>query len=145
MIPNLSRYLDRLYATINSRHEIVIEEFELFDQSATVGRTSELFIRLRFWDGSLLQVEEALAVRAFAIVKIRYSYHYQRADGTEVFRYDNAPHYPDVPGFPEHKHEGDQVLSAPAPDLSQVLRETDGYLYQGTKTDQEESASANLS
>ena len=31
MIPNLSRYLDRLYATINSRHEIVIEEFELSD------------------------------------------------------------------------------------------------------------------
>ena len=25
MIPNLSRYLDRLYATIHSRYEIVVE------------------------------------------------------------------------------------------------------------------------
>ena len=104
MIPNLSRYLDRLYATIRSRHEVVVEEFELFDQSATAGRTSELFVRLRFWDGSLLQVKEALAGRAFAIVKVRYNYHYQRADGTQIFRYDNAPHYPDLPGFPEHKY-----------------------------------------
>jgi hypothetical protein len=144
MIANLSGYLDRLYATIHSRHEIVVEEFEFFDQSAAAGRTSELFIRLRFWDGSLLHVKEALVVRAFAIVKVRYNYHYQRADGKQVFRYDNAPHYPDLPGFPEHKHEGGEVLSAPAPDLSQVLRETDGYLYPDTTTDQEGSVSENL-
>ena len=137
MIPNLSRYLDRLYATIHSRHEIVVEEFEVFDQSAVAGRTSELFMRLRFWDGSLLQVEEALVVQAFTIIKTRYNYHYQRADGTLIFRYDNAPHHPDLPGFPEHRHEGHQVLSAPAPDLSQVLTETDGYLYPDTATDQE--------
>ncbi len=132
MIPGLRRYLDRLYATIHSRHEIEVAEFELLDQSAKTGRTSELFMRLRFWDGSLLQVEEALIVRAFAIVKIRYNYHYQRADGTQIFRYDNAPHYPDLPGFPEHKHERGAVLSAPAPDLSQVLNEVDGYLYPVT-------------
>jgi hypothetical protein len=138
MIPKLSRYLDRLYATIHSRHEIVVEEFELFDQSAVAGRTSELFVRLRFWDGSLLQVEEALVVQAFTIIKTRGNYHYQRADGTLVFRYDNAPHYPGLPRFPEHKHSGDQVLPASAPDLSQVLIETDRYLYPDTVTDQEE-------
>ena len=132
MIPNLSRYLDRLYATIHSRHEVEVEEFEILDQSAVAGRTSELFIRLNFWDGSQLQVEEALVIRALAILKVRYNYHYQRADGTRAFRYDNAPHYPDLPGFPEHKHEGDQVLSAPAPDLSQVLREIDGFLRPDT-------------
>ena len=55
----------------------------------------------------------------------------------EDLDYDNAPHYPDLPGFPEHKHDGEQVLSAPAPDLSQVLRETDRYLYPDTATDQE--------
>ncbi len=51
----------------------------------------------------------------------QYVYHYQRADGRQVFRYDNAPHYPDLPGFPEHKHEGERVSSAPVPDLSEVL------------------------
>lgn len=47
MISNLSHYLDRLYATIRSRHEIVVEGFEILDQSATALRTSELFMRLR--------------------------------------------------------------------------------------------------
>jgi hypothetical protein len=141
MIPHLSHYLDRLYATIQSRREIVVEEFELFDQSATAARTSELFMRLRFWDGSLFQVEEALSVRAFAIVKIRYNYHYQHADGTLIFRYDNAPHYPDLPGFPEHKHQGEQVLSAPAPDLSEALFEIDQHLYPSTLPGEEEAAS----
>ena len=129
MIPKLSRYLDRLYATIHSRREIDVEEFYFLDRSAVPGHTSELFIRLRFWDGSLLQVEEALLTRMFTIIKVRYSYHYQRADDCRIFRYDNAPHYPDLPGFPEHKHEGDRVTPAPAPDLSEVLQEIDGYLY----------------
>ncbi len=58
-----------------------------------------------------------------------YRRHYQRADGRRVFRYDNAPHYPDLPGFPAHKHEDDWVVPAPAPDLSEVLQEIDGHLY----------------
>lgn len=128
MNPNLSRYLDRIYATIHSRRDTTVEAFELLDQSLTAGRTSELTIRLRFWDGSLLQVTEALVVQAYAIVKARYSYHYQAADGTLIFRHDNAPHFPDLEGFPDHRHERNRVLPASAPDLSQVLREIDGYL-----------------
>ena len=129
MSPNLSRYLDRLYATIQSRRETTVEAFELLDRSVTAGRTSELFVRLRFWDGSLLQAEEALVVQAYAIVKVRYSYHYQAADGTLILRYDNAPHYPDLAGFPDHRHDPDRVLPASAPDLSQVLKEIDAHLY----------------
>ncbi len=128
MIANLGRYLDRLYATIHSRRGTTIEAFELLDRSVTAGRTSEFYVRLRFWDGSLLQVEEALVAHAYAIVKTRYSYHYPDAEGDLVFRYDNAPHYPDLPGFPEHRHDADSVTPAAAPDLSQVLREIDVYL-----------------
>ncbi|MFC2023574.1 DUF6516 family protein [Chloroflexota bacterium] len=34
------------------------------------------------------------------MVKVRYLYHYQRADGTHAFRYDNAPHYPNLAASP---------------------------------------------
>ncbi len=129
MRPQLSRYLDRLYATIHSRREIEVEELRILDRSDVLDRTSRFSARLRFRDGSLLQVEEALVARLFTVVKVRYAYHYQGADGKRIFRYDNAPHYPDLHGFPEHKHEDDRVLPAPAPDLSDVLREIDGYLY----------------
>jgi hypothetical protein len=134
MIPRLSHYLDRLYTTIHSRREIEVEEFCIVDRSDVFDRTSELFARLRFWDGSLLQVEEALIAKRFTIIKVRYSYHYQRADGTLVVRYDNAPHHPELPGFPNHKHTPTEVEPAEPPDLSEVLKEIDTYLYPESKT-----------
>jgi len=125
----LTHYLDRLIDTIFSRREIEIEEFFVLDRSTASGQTSEFYARLRFWDGSLLQVEEALVTRRLGIFKIRYSYHYQRADGGLVFRYDNAPHHPELPGFPYHVHIEDWVEPADPPDLHDVLRKIDSYLY----------------
>ena len=131
MIPKLNRYLDRIYTTVHSRTDIEVESFEFIDRSDYPEQTSKLFIKLRFLDGSLLIVEEALkAVRKSAFVKIRYRYHYQRADGTLVFRYDNAPHHPGLPNFPHHKHIGERVEPAQPPDLSEVLKEIDVLLYR---------------
>ncbi|MDH7485211.1 MAG: DUF6516 family protein [Anaerolineae bacterium] len=125
----MSRYLDRLYATIHSRREIEVEELHILDRSDVPDRTSRFSARLRFWDGSLLQVEEALVARMFVIVKVHYAYHYQRADGSLLFRYDNAPHHPELSNFPCHVHVEDRVEPAEPPDLQDVLRKIDGYLY----------------
>ena len=37
-----------------------------------------------------------------------YGYHWMTASGDLVRRWDNAPHYPHLPGFPDHVHEGDE-------------------------------------
>jgi len=39
--------------------------------------------------------------------KIGYAYHLQDRNGDMVFRYDNEPHYPELPTFPHHKHVSD--------------------------------------
>jgi hypothetical protein len=59
------------------------------------------------------------------LVRLRYSYHYQRADNSLVFRYDDTAHYPGLPNFPHHKHVGNEthIVSASPPDLHAVLRE----------------------
>jgi len=59
------------------------------------------------------------------IVKRMYSYHYQRADAVMVFRYDDTPHFPSLPGFPHHKHTGleGNVIAAQPPALSDIRRE----------------------
>ena len=59
------------------------------------------------------------------IVRLRYSYHYQRADNSLIFRYDDTAHYSDLPNFSHHKHVGDEtdVVPASPPDLHAVLRE----------------------
>lgn len=122
----MHQYLTRLFATIHSRGDLEIEVLELDQPSATEGHIRG---RLRFYDRSVLAFEEKVLLRGRSIVRLEYRYHYQRADGTRVLRYDNAPHHPELPGFPQHVHRPDGVEPADAPDLSDVLREIDGYLY----------------
>jgi hypothetical protein len=88
------------------------------------------FIRadVHFIDNSLLHFRE-LFVKQDNPVKKAYTYHYQREDGTMVFRYDNAPHFPHLPTAPHHKHVGeDEVIAADAPDLQSVLREIEALI-----------------
>jgi len=122
----LYRYLSRLQSTIYSHREIEIERLVIHSTTALSG---QIWGRLCFYDGSLLEFEEKLTLRDDDIEKIDYRHHYQRADGTCIFRYDNAPHHPGLPGFPEHKHTLTGVEPAEPPDLSEVLKEIDTYLY----------------
>ena len=79
---------------------------------------------LYFADGSRLHFRELVEFRT-NVVRLRYSYHYQRADNSLIFRYDDTAHYPGLPNFPHHKHVGNEtnVDSAAPPDLLAVLRE----------------------
>ena len=122
----LFRYFSRLHDTVLSRKDIEIEMLDLPHPSPEFGRLAG---RLRFPDGSLLEfVEEVRPKGKRGVEKTHYTYHYQRADGTSVFRYDNAPHHREVKSFPHHKHLGRRVESAHAPDLHEVLQEIDRYL-----------------
>ncbi len=124
----LQRYLERLFDTVHSRQEILVEHFRI--EEVLPDRLAAVEGRLRFPDGSLLAFNETVIVRGLVLVKTDYAYHYQRADGRLVFRYDNAPHHRELPGFPEHKHEESRIVSARAPDLGQVLAEIDDSLYR---------------
>lgn len=127
----LYRYLSRLQSTIYSHREIEIKRLVIHSATALSGR---IWGRLRFYDGSLLEFEEKLTLRNDDIEKVDYRYHYQRADDTCIFRYDNAPHHSELPGFPEHKHTLTGVEPAEPPDLSAVLKEIDTYLYPDARS-----------
>ncbi len=80
--------------------------------------------RVFFWDDSFLDIYEVVSTELGYPVRIHYAYTYLRG-GQRVFRYDNAPHHPDVVTFPHHKHIGPQDRLAPSdqPSLAQVLTE----------------------
>jgi hypothetical protein len=84
------------------------------------------FIRgnIYFLDSSVLQVREFVNMEQ-GLERYMYAYHYQRANGTMGFRYDNTPHFPTLSTFPHHKHKADEqtVAAADPPDLEQVLAE----------------------
>ncbi len=86
--------------------------------------------RIFFWDGSCLTVDEIVDTQAGYPDLVSYSYTYVRGN-EHLFRYDNAPHYPDLENFPHHKHTGPAETLEPAtqPSLKQVFGEIEQILF----------------
>jgi Family of unknown function (DUF6516) len=63
--------------------------------------------RLALADGSPLEFS-AYMPRSSAgeMVVITYSYHWADANNQLIMRWDNTPHFPGLPGFPDHIHDG---------------------------------------
>jgi len=117
-------YLEQILAILSASpfiHEPVIEVDD---------RDEVWFLRadIHFIDNSLLHFRE-LFVKQGDPIKKTYTFHYQRADGTVVFRYDNAPHFLNLPSAPHHKHVGENdVIATDAPDLQSVLKEIEALI-----------------
>ena len=117
----IERYLQSLLDAV-AASPIVRSSSVLFDK-----RTLDVGLirgELTFADGSCLHFRELVEIQA-RVIRIMYSYHYQREDGSLIFRYDDTPHFPTLPQFPHHKHIGSQAEAVPSqpPDLIAVLRE----------------------
>jgi hypothetical protein len=74
--------------------------------------------RLTLIDGGLLELFEFFRVVADEVQIIRYSYHWQAADGQLRRRWDNAPHHPQIPTHPAHIHDGDETTILPSGTVS---------------------------
>lgn len=57
------------------------------------------------------------------ISKIKYRYQYMDSGTNLLFRYDNAPHYPQLKSFPHHKHTPSETIDHCEPTLEDVLME----------------------
>lgn len=85
--------------------------------------------RVHFWDDSFLDIYETVSTELGYPVRVSYAYTYLRT-GKLVFRYDNAPHHPEIYTFPHHKHLGTDENLAPTdqPTLNQVITEIESRL-----------------
>lgn len=68
-----------------------------------------LRVKSTLTDGSMLEfaeyVQHSSADNSISVVT--YTYHWARTDSHLIRRWDNTPHFPDLPGFPHHCHRGD--------------------------------------
>lgn len=85
--------------------------------------------RVFLWDDSFLDLYEVVSTELGYPVRLSYAYAYLQG-GERVFRYDNAPHHPEIITFPHHKHIGryDRIAPSDQPSLSQVLAEIADWL-----------------
>jgi len=83
-------------------------------------------VKLSLSDGSALEFSEYMHVASGRrIVVVTYSYHWADAEDKLISRWDNTPHFPGLPGFPHHIHDGpaDQVRPGQATDIFAILDE----------------------
>src|SRR5882762_6544145 len=85
--------------------------------------------RLALADGSQLEFSEYMQQSsAGEIAVITYSYHWTDANNQLITRWDNTPHFPGLPGFPDHIHDGatGQVTPGQPMSIFTVLDEVAG-------------------
>jgi hypothetical protein len=118
----LTEYLSELIKVIDeySKTNLIIDSNLSIDS-----RTEKIGVikgSITFSDNSMLVFSEYLDLR-YKVEKNSYSFHYQKQDGSLIFRYDNALHKPplDTSG---HKHMSDgKVIPAEPPGLKEILTE----------------------
>ncbi|MBW2345988.1 MAG: hypothetical protein JRF53_18725 [Deltaproteobacteria bacterium] len=78
---------------------------------------------IRIIDSSILEIA-VFAIQSRDDISIdKYRLHYISGTGQMLFRYDNAPHHPEIDSHPHHKHTPDKVIPSKMPSLKDVLNE----------------------
>lgn len=114
-----ARLRDVQVALANAR---VIVSVRLLHESA-IGDVGYFQVRAKLSNDAEVKFMERFRHQAGAISVEKYSFHWQRADGSLIRRWDNAPHHPEISSFPHHVHDGDEnhALAHEAVDVFAVL------------------------
>ena len=105
---------------LHSIHERLVDDGKVTRFRILRERTTDADATIRsvlqLSDGSKLEFSEYVQVAPGSVINVTtYSYHLTDAHGNLICRWDNAPHYPNLLGFPHHRHEifltesGDQL------------------------------------
>ncbi len=127
------RTIDEYFAGVRQLIQAVPDVYtERYEEQILTSIRENLRIRLQFSDQSLLEISEAIVLMGEEPRWLSYRYHYQSPRAGVVFRYDNAPHHPEVSTYPDHKHTGDIVLASPHPSIAQILAEVQAFRGEDT-------------
>jgi hypothetical protein len=121
----LAYYLNRVEQAVLSCNNVYVERYT---EEILTPERANLRIRIRFDQGHLLEINEAIVIADGQISPLDYRYHCQDKQNRLIFRYDSTPHFPDLPSFPHHKHLPNTVTAWEKPDITEVLREALEFL-----------------
>jgi hypothetical protein len=121
MLPDpLRNYLDTIEAAVRNLPGAYAERYE--EEILAADRVN-VRIRVRFRQGFLLELNEAIIAERATIRHLDYRYHFQDQQGQLIFRYESTPHFPELEKFPHHKHAGTGVMGCERPSILQVIEE----------------------
>ncbi len=85
-------YLESYFAEVEAAVGQLPAYTESYVEEILTANRANLRVRLRFQNGALLEINEALVVEIGSLKSLGYRYHFQRADNELVFRYDTTTH-----------------------------------------------------
>jgi hypothetical protein len=128
------RTIDEYFTQVRQLLQGVTEAHaERYEEQVLSANRGNLRIRLRFSDQSLLEISEAILLVGEEPLWLSYRYHYQSPRTGIVFRYDNAPHHPEISSYPDHKHTEHNVVASPHPSIEKVLEEVQALRGEGAQ------------
>jgi hypothetical protein len=121
-VSQVSDYFDHLFLTALASPQVKRVEKVRQEEDAT-GQIGFMRYRLTLSNDDLLELTERIEARARAIIVTKYRHHWQDQTGHLIKRWDNAPHYPHMPSFPHHLHDGaeENVVEHRPVDALQIL------------------------
>ena len=100
----IDAYLDSIKERFVS--DPIVTSFQVIRERSTLV-DGHIRARLTLVDGTRLEFSEYMQrFPTGEIAVITYSYHWADADSELITRWDNTPPFPDLPGFPDHIHDG---------------------------------------
>lgn len=120
LLEPLRHYLQEVECAVGNLQGVYVERYQ--EEIFTPERLN-LRIRIRFSQGFLLELNEAVVVEAGTIGQLAYRYHFQDERNRVIFRYDNTPHFPELKNFPHHKHLEGGIKDCEKPSIVQVIEE----------------------
>jgi hypothetical protein len=124
-VDSIAKYLGDVESAFNTLASCYIERYE--EEILTPYRVN-IRIRVRFSNGYILEWNESVIAEGENINHLGYRYHFQDSNNKVIFRYDNAPHFPQIDTFPHHKHLLNTVIAVNMPTYLEVLKEVRGLL-----------------
>lgn len=102
---NIAEYFKSVKKRILTDSFIV--DFEVLKERDR-SKNGHLRVRIFFQNESMLEFSEYLEENVNnEVVLVSYSYHWIDKNGNLLRRWDNTPHFPDLPNAPHHIHEGE--------------------------------------
>ncbi len=74
-------------------------------------------------DSSILEIALFVTESRETLYIDKYRMHYMNSVGQVLFRYDNAPHHPNIDSHPHHKHTSAKISASNVPSIEDILNE----------------------
>jgi len=119
----LDQYLKTVEDSIAGLENATVERYE---EEIFAGRRANLRIRVRFSDGHLLELNEAVVVlgqKTGDVNNLDYRYHFQDENKLVAFHYDNVPDDKDPEDLPPDRHGSHTEESSPKPSVPEMVEE----------------------